>query len=562
MLLVWTAVGAAGQALEHYPYVQEVRMQFGDDVRWAELTFDDAAWESMPWWQVNPQQGMLWMRVPVSVSADAARTTEHFGVMISAAASYQVFWNGVLIGSNGVPGATSEAEQPGLIDASFLVPAELLKPGENLLALRMSSLHLRRPISAPIQSIGFGPYGSATEYGWHRYYLTLCAAGALLLGAVYFGGLYASNRSDVSSLLLGLLSLTVLLQAIAETARVFVTYPYPLHLLRMDLVLSFAALGVLLLVAYVAYRFVRRGLWLLLGATALAIIVCVWQMPGYDGKTWLSVVVGLFVSALAAASAALFYKRSEAWSLAAAIAAIVAAAFIDLSGFIDRTYFVAVVGLLLFLFAQQVRSLRRTERERERAELRSARMELELLKKHIQPHFLMNTLTVLAELIESNPKAGGEIVEALADELRAISGMSHSATVPMKDELALCRHHLKVMSFRKGALLQLDAQGVDPNAHVPPGVFHTLIENALTHNRYIERATFKLEETLSQRGARVYRLRTPLQQGASEPNRKGGQGHAYVRARLKEAFGEQWRFRSEACGAEWLDEIAIGTTLG
>ncbi len=221
-----------------------------------------------------------------------------------------------------------------------------------------------------------------------------------------------------------------------------------------------------------------------------------------------------------------------------------------------QSYYIAVTVFLLFLFVRQARALRMTQRQSSAAELRAVQLELELLKQKIQPHFLMNTLTALSEWIESEARVGVKMIDALAAEFRAVAAMSGAADIPMQQELELCQHHLAVMGFRKDQRFELHVRNVDPNARVPPAIFHTLLENALTHNQYPAGAVFTLEEQVEGEN-RVYRLRSRL---CSEARAKsaGGTGHSYIRARLRNAFGERWRFLSgTAAEGQWVDTIEI-----
>lgn len=557
VLFLFACTAGTVRAAEHvraYPTVDTVRVRVGDDPRWSSPALDETSWETMPWYRIDPQDRLLWVRAPVEIPADFDTSAEPFGVLISATASYEVFWNGTLIGRNGAPGVTPQLEQPGRIDAAFFVPSHLVRNGNNLLALRMSSFHLSRQLAAPVQRIVLTRYGAPRMM--HLYTFTLCAIGALLLGAVYFAAMFLSNRSDLSALLLACLSLSVLLQSLAETSRLFISYPYPLHLLRLELILLMAAVSSLLLVAYVSQRYARHWQGLLVALSVLLIVACAWFIPGFDGKTTMLVLVALSVSLLAA-MAGTKQKHQGAAGAALALAAVIAVATADLENFINQTYYVGMVALLLFLFAQQVRALRRAQSERTQAELRSTRLELELLRKQIQPHFLMNTLTTLTELFESAPASAAAMVESLAEELRALSAMSGEKTIPLRQELDLCRHHLKVMSFRRAAQFDLTTTNVDLETRIPPGILHTLMENALTHNRYSTRTVFELEESASPNGRKVLRLRTPMTERRAAKV-SSGTGHGYVRARLTEAFGREWSFYSAAQGNYWLDEIEIG----
>jgi LytS/YehU family sensor histidine kinase len=201
-------------------------------------------------------------------------------------------------------------------------------------------------------------------------------------------------------------------------------------------------------------------------------------------------------------------------------------------------------------------ALRRDRQLQAETQLRAAQLELELLRQQIQPHFLMNTLAALCEWVESDPTVGMKMIEALGDELRAIAIMGESTTVPLGQEIDLCRHHLRVMSFRRNQSFTLTARGLSLHTPVPPALFHTLIENSLTHNTHADGAEFILSEGVGAGSRRRYELRSPLSGTISS---KGtGKGHAYVRARLQHAFRDDWQFSSApASDREWIDAVEV-----
>jgi LytS/YehU family sensor histidine kinase len=223
--------------------------------------------------------------------------------------------------------------------------------------------------------------------------------------------------------------------------------------------------------------------------------------------------------------------------------------------FIDESYYLVATAGLLFLFAQQVTTLRRAQKVQAVSELRTARLELELLKRQLQPHFLMNSLTAVTEWIESDPQTGVRMIEALANELRALAAMSGKMLVPLAEEIQLCRQHLQVMGYRKDRAFTLVTPSVDGTQRVPPAIFHTLIENAVTHNSYARGAELRLDASDSTNGRVTYQLRSPFERSTWAGGE--GRGHAYVRARLQEAFGDRWSFTSGPDGADWVDTIDI-----
>src|SRR6185436_13745877 len=79
-------------------------------------------------------------------------------VWITAMASTEVRWNGVLVGRNGQPGPDRASERPGRFFANFTIPAELVRPGDNRLSLRLSAHNLWLPVRRPIHVIEVTPY--------------------------------------------------------------------------------------------------------------------------------------------------------------------------------------------------------------------------------------------------------------------------------------------------------------------------------------------------------------------------------------------------------------------
>jgi hypothetical protein len=530
-----------------YPAVGMVQVREGDDPAWSRRDFDDTSWDTRHYWRVDPQGRMVWIRAHITMPPGLDTTSKPLGVHFSATASYEAWWNGVRVASNGVPATTAAGEAPGRIDSVMFIPPNLIER-DNVLALRLSSFHLPLRLGGPMQGLVLRPFSNTTADVLREKAPTMIAIGALLLGAFYFAGLYISNRQDRSSLLLALLTLSILGQLIAESVRAFYNYAYPLHILRVEAILAFAALTSVLLVTYVADRYAPAWRTRLIGITIASTLIIIALTPGFDSKTTLVILAGTVVASIAAAVGLRRRAPGARIVLAATIAAFVLF-ILDSTGFLDRTWYLEAVVLVLLLFWQQVRSLRETQNRR-------ARLELELLKQQIQPHFLMNSLTALTEWVESDPAAGVRMIEALAEEFRSISAMTGATTVTMAQEIELCRLHLRVMSLRQNQPFELRAENVRLDALVPPAIFHTLIENALTHNHYTDGAVFLLEEDASTPDRRVYRLRTPLMRTTTATST--GHGHRYVRARLRDVFGERWRFSSgPQSSGEWTDSIEM-----
>lgn len=503
---------------------------------------------------IDPQGRVLWVRSEVSIAVEAGRPPEPLGVVVAAMASSEVYWNGHRIGANGVPGASREAEIPGTLDAEFHVPPGVVRAGRNLLALKLASFHNPLPVRSPIHLVLVGPYRFTQGRLAAFYAPSLMTAGALLVMLIYFAARFAGDRRDRGSLLIAMMAGFAVLQLAAEVWRGFATFPYPLQVPRLLAIALCSAGFALCVAAHVARRFVpaRSGRRVALAAALTAIIAPLG--PGYDPKALLAAVVPVAV-ALVIAVGAVRRRCPGAGPVAIALAGFLALIVAAPELFLDRVFYLATAGLAFALAIHQARALRRARAAEDAARERAVRLELELVKRRIVPHFLMNTLNALVDWVESEPRVGVKMIEALAGEFQLLSRMSDRALVAIADEIALCERHLEVMSYRVDRAFSLRVDGVDRALAIPPGVLHTLVENAFSHGRLDSGAAFHLCQTDGERGV-VLALRTPPVSGRG-PGGGHGQGLAYVRARLEAAFGGGATLRDGPDRDGWLTVITL-----
>jgi LytS/YehU family sensor histidine kinase len=278
-------------------------------------------------------------------------------------------------------------------------------------------------------------------------------------------------------------------------------------------------------------------------------------MPGFDGMT-LGLIIAPTAVSLAAAGQGIVARRPGAIVTAIALSVFLASQFIFAQGFLDTTLYIAVGLLALVLFVDQAVELRRSRRAAAEAGRKASLLELELLRRRIAPHFLMNTLNALTEWVESDPKTGVKMIEALAGEFRLLSQIADRTLIPLGDEIALCRRHLEVMSYRTDRAFTLRADDVDERIEIPPGVLHTLVENAFTHGRFADGAEFVLKQEREGESVKLALL-APQAEAPAAPREEGGQGLSYVRARLEAAFGAAASFAGRATPQGWLSEILL-----
>lgn len=199
------------------------------------------------------------------------------------------------------------------------------------------------------------------------------------------------------------------------------------------------------------------------------------------------------------------------------------------------------LGDRLHTMGQEREAARRSELEalqrEQQLRLVSARLEIELLKRNLQPHFLLNSLNAASVWLGENPESARRLLEALAEEMRIILDVSSRQWIALETEVALCRAHLDVMGLRQEKSFTLHCQPPQPGEWIPPLVLHTILENGISHG-FRTRDTGNFYVTRRREGDTFHFVVTNDGELTSHPG--SGTGLRYVRSRLKEASSDHW----------------------
>jgi hypothetical protein len=535
-----------------------LRIRLGDEARWARPDWDDHDWERLGSMFDSPMhQGIFWLRFRVRSPDPADRVPT--GAWIMGLMAYEMYWDGVLITRNGAPAYRAEEEVPGRMDVLSIIPEAMTGPGEHVVAMRISSYRDRFP--GDKSWFLFFMEEPTTILRWEMQngiYPTLAAGAMFILAAVCALGWYFGGR-HTPLLCVGAMCLGAAMAQALTALRWFYNYPtdwhYPLTMA------SAACYGVVAwcLVAFVFTNFAvpwRRRV--LLGLLPLFTLLC-GLTPEARG-VWVTLTA--FGVAIGPLTWLTWHRRLGAWPVLAGV--IVSAGWLlanpwlyAWTGFLFR-FSPVLIGVAVAI-ALWVRLERR---EAQQTRLMATRLEIELLKKTLQPHFLMNTLTALMEVIEQNPSLAIKLIDDLAGEFRLLAAMSAEKTVSLAQELELCRTHLRVMSVRIGRECGLELEGMDESAYraarVPPALFLTLIENGFSHQSLVSSpAVFKLHGFVSPGGAVRYTFVSPGEV-RGDSRTPGGTGLRYIRARLEESSPGRWAFDGQATAQGWESVITIG----
>lgn len=225
----------------------------------------------------------------------------------------------------------------------------------------------------------------------------------------------------------------------------------------------------------------------------------------------------------------------------------------------------AAVGVMIAVRA--VNALAATEREaerRRRAEAAAYRAHLRTVVSRLRPHFVLNALSAIGELVRRGAPTAEASVVRLGGVLR--HALSHGAErIELRRELRVTVDYLHLERLRYGDRLRTRI-AVDPDAlsvRVPPFVLQPLVENAVRHGvaRKPEGGCVRVRAGLRDgalildvaddgAGADRARLRDPA-----------GLGLRGVRAQLRSHYGRAARLRIRtAPGRGFAARIVIPAT--
>lgn len=121
--------------------------------------------------------------------------------------------------------------------------------------------------------------------------------------------------------------------------------------------------------------------------------------------------------------------------------------------------------------------------ERETLQRQAADARLALLTAQIEPHFLLNTLANVQQLVESGSPRAAPVFRSLVDYLRAAMPQLHRQAATLADEERLVRAYLELMLMRMPDRLVYTI-AIEPTLSTlpfPPMALLTLVENAVRH---------------------------------------------------------------------------------
>jgi two-component system sensor histidine kinase AlgZ len=211
-----------------------------------------------------------------------------------------------------------------------------------------------------------------------------------------------------------------------------------------------------------------------------------------------------------------------------------------------------ISGLVLRYFYVQQRL-----RIKEQSELHAR---LQALQSRIRPHFLFNSMNIIASLIAVDPETAESVVEDLSELFRASLNEAGNQ-VPFADELDLCERYARIEKLRLGERLRLewDIGELPQGVRIPLLTLQPLIENAIYHGIQprSDGGTVRVTVRHDAPDVRV-RITNPL---ASADERSGSEGNRMaldnIRSRLQVLYGDRASLRTGVDDGEFVTEVCF-----
>ncbi len=496
-------------------------------------------------------KNIFWARAKMKLISNSGGL---LGLQVDAFGAYEIYWDGVKIGSNGKPGTIDKAEIPGTECLYFLLPDSLSALGMHTVALRATQFsypHLQRGTGLKLDT-----YANLIRRPLMISSLMFIMAGAFFIAFFYYAFLYFnSHKRSYPVLIFSVICLLFFSLLIMEYIKYYIEIPYPQFFIRLEII-GWLTFSISMLVPmYFSIQFSSKRKLLLLSALLITLVsIYIYHYGHYDISA-MYYSFAMWIATILVVLEAIYRKqKGSLLVLAGMLASAVMNGYLvyDFGIFIFYTF---IVFAMLYLHTIRMREI---EQAHESSLLLSTRLQLELIKKNIQPHFIKNTLTSLMDWVEDSPKQGAEFIQALAMEFDIMNKIAEESLISIRQEISLCQMHLKVMGFRKEIAYQWEDFGIKDTEMVPPAIIHTLLENGITHNAPLQDGSMKFKLTFREDlGKKEYVFETIGENRELSDERIGGGGFKYIRARLEESYPNRWSFHSAASNQGWLSKITL-----
>ncbi|RRB03948.1 sensor histidine kinase [Larkinella rosea] len=212
---------------------------------------------------------------------------------------------------------------------------------------------------------------------------------------------------------------------------------------------------------------------------------------------WLALVLTLLISL----GLALLYAHVFQWILSAVFALIFQIDYgsqrqssqltPEITTYLDRVNLVFNVVVMLSAFyltilSRSFQQLKDVQLRAERSEKEAALSQVEALKNQLSPHFLFNSLSILASMVHEDAELSEQYIKQLSNVYRYILEQRDQELVGLHTEIEFLQSYtfLLQIRFENKLDVRIELSPAQQNQYrIAPLSLQLLIENAVKHNR-------------------------------------------------------------------------------
>ncbi len=192
-----------------------------------------------------------------------------------------------------------------------------------------------------------------------------------------------------------------------------------------------------------------------------------------------------------------------------------------------------------------------------------ARLELDLLRAQLEPHFLFNALNSISGLIRSgNNEGAAEALAELSELLRYAIDSGRSPTVTVERELSAAEDYLRLQSLRFGDRIRykIRPELQQSDVPIPPMLLHPLLENAVKHGIAGAATSVDIDvHVMSTLDRLAVRVRNSIGTPADAVG-GFGVGLTNTRRRLECLYGDRFQLTTAVEGEEYDVRLVLPTS--
>ncbi len=189
--------------------------------------------------------------------------------------------------------------------------------------------------------------------------------------------------------------------------------------------------------------------------------------------------------------------------------------------------------------------------------LATERARAQILKHRIRPHFLFNSMNIIASLTQRAPVKAEAAIEDMADLFRLMLD-ERKDLVPVQNEVKVARKYLKLEKLRLEQRLNTNwnVSGVTRQAKTPVLMLQLLLENAIRHGieHLQEGGEIDIEISMEDKNLRIF-VRNPVLSEKTGRDQEREVSLDNIRLRLKDLYGDDASINIEQTQQHFSVEI-------